>query len=79
MKVCTDVETASDADHLYVMSASSSSLLPGLVKIGPSKYPQQRAIDLQVSQSYHIIIHAVFWGAGWREKEVRKQLANFQI
>ena len=53
MKVCTDVETASDADHLYVMSASNS-LLPGLVKIGRSKNPLQRAIDLQESQPYHI-------------------------
>ena len=46
MKVCTDVETTSDADHLYVMSASNA-LLPGLVKIGRSKNPLQRAIDLQ--------------------------------
>mgnify|MGYP003333468516 CR=1 FL=1 len=77
MKVCTDIETTSDTDHLYVMSASNS-LLPGLVKIGRSKDPLQRAVDLQQSQPYHIIIHAVFWGAGWREKEVHKQLANFQ-
>ena len=77
MKVCTDVETTLDADHLYVMSASNS-LLPGLVNIGRSKSPLQRAFDLQESQPYHIIIHALFWGAGWREKEVHKQLANFQ-
>jgi hypothetical protein len=57
----------------------SNSLLPGLVKIGRSKNPLQRAIDLQESQPYHIIIHAVFWGAGWREKEVHKQLTNFQV
>ena len=77
MKVCTDVETASDADHLYVMSASNS-LLPGLVKIGRTKNLLQRAIDLQESQPYQIVIHTVFWGLGWREKEVHKQLANFQ-
>ena len=73
MKICTDMETTSDTDHLYVMSASNS-LLPGLVKIGRSKNPLQRAIDLQDGQPYHIIIHAVFWGAGSREKEVHKQL-----
>ena len=78
LKLCTDVETTSDADHLYVMSASNS-LLPGLVKIGRSKSPLQRAIDLQESQPYHILIHALFWGLGWREKEVHKHLANFQV
>ena len=77
MKVCTDMETTSDTDHLYVMSASNS-LLPGLVKIGRSKNPLQRALDLQESQPYHIVIHAVFWGAGSRERDVHKQLANFQ-
>ena len=77
MKVCTDMETTSDTDHLYVMSASNS-LLPGLVKIGRSKNPLQRAIDLQESQPYHIVIHAIFWGAGWQEKSVHKHLANFQ-
>ena len=78
MKVCTDVETASDADHLYVMSASNS-LLPGLVKIGRSKNPLQRAIDLQESQPYHIQIHALFWGFGWREKDIHKHLAMFRV
>ena len=78
MKVCTDVETSSDADHLYVMSASDS-LLPGLVKIGRSKNPLQRAIDLQESQPYHLRIHALFWGAGSREREVHRQLANFRV
>ena len=78
MKVCTDVETASDADHLYVMSASNS-LLPGLVKIGRSKNPLQRAIDLQESQPYHIKIHALFWGFGWREKDIHKHLAMFRV
>ena len=78
MKVCTDVETTLDADHLYVMSASNS-LLPGLVKIGRSKNPLQRAIDLQESQPYHIKIHALFWGLGWREKEVHKNLASCRV
>ena len=55
------------------------SLLPGLVKIGRSKNPLQRAIDLQESQPYHIKIHALFWGLGWREKEVHKNLASFRV
>ena len=78
MKVCTDVEVASDADHLYVMSASNN-LLPGLVKIGRSKNPVQRALDLQESQPYHIRLHALFWSQGHREKDVHAQLASFQV
>ena len=78
MKTCADVEASSDADHLYVMSASNG-MLPGLVKLGRSKNPVQRALDLQESQPYHIIIHALFWGAGSREREVHRHLAPFQV
>ena len=78
MKVVTDVETQSETDHLYVMSASGG-LLPGLVKVGRSKNPLQRAIDLQDAQPYHMLIHALYWGAGHREKDVHRALAPFQV
>ncbi len=78
MKVVIDVETQSDDDHLYVMSASGG-MLPGLVKIGRSKNPLQRALDLQDAQPYHILIHTLYWGAGHREKDVRRALAHFQV
>ena len=78
MKVVTDVETQSDNDHLYVMSASGG-MLPGLVKIGRSKNPLQRALDLQDAQPYHILIHTLYWGAGHREKDVHRALAHFQV
>ena len=78
MKCVTDVETQSDADHLYVMSASGN-MLPGIVKIGRSKSPLQRAIELQEAQPFHIVIHALFWGMGHREKDVHRALAHFQV
>ena len=78
MKVVTDAETQSESDHLYVMSASGG-LLPGLVKVGRSKNPLQRAIDLQDAQPYHILIHTLYWGAGHREKDVHRALAPFQV
>ncbi len=78
MKVVTDVETQSDDDHLYVMSASGG-MLPGLVQIGRSKNPLQRALDLQDAQPYHILIHTLYWGAGHREKDVHRALARFQV
>jgi hypothetical protein len=59
--------------------SASSSLLPGVVKIGRSKNQLQRAIDFQESQPYHIILHTLFWGAGWREKEVHRELSNFRV
>ena len=78
MKVVTDVETQSESDHLYVMSASGG-LLPGLVKVGRSKNPLQRAIDLQDAQPYRILIRTLYWGAGHREKDVHRALAPFQV
>ena len=63
MKVVTDVETQSETDHLYVMSASGG-MLPGLVKVRRSKNPLQRALDLQDAQPYHILIHTLSWDPG---------------
>ena len=54
-------------------------MLPGLVKVGRSKNPCQRALELQESQPYHILIHTVFWGAGHREKAVHNALAAFRV
>ena len=78
MKCVTDVETQSDADHLYVMSAGGD-MLSGLVKIGRSKSPLQRAIELQESQPFYVVIHALFWGMGSSEKEIHRTLAVFQV
>ena len=60
MKAVTDVEVA-DSDHLYVMTASGG-MLPDLVKVGRSKNPCQRALELQESQPYHICSPVAFAG-----------------
>ena len=78
MKAVCDVETSSESDHLYVMTASGD-MFPGLVKIGRSKSPCQRGIELQESQPYHIVIQAIYWGAGHREKRVHNALAAFKV
>ena len=75
--VCCDMET-SEGDHLYVMTASGDTF-PGLVKIGRSKNPCQRALELQESQPYHIQIKAIYWGAGQKEKAVHNALAAFRV
>ena len=47
MRTCYDIEASSEDDHhLYVMSASDG-YLPGIVKIGRSKNPAERACQLQ--------------------------------
>ena len=67
MKAVCDFEASGEGDHLYVMGASGG-MLPGLVKVGRSKTPSQRALELQESQPYHMIIHTVFWGRGIARK-----------
>ena len=77
MKAVCDLESA-DGDHLYVMTASND-MFPGLVKIGRSKNPCERALQLQEAQPYHIIIKAIYWGAGQKEKAVHIALAAFKV
>ena len=78
MKRCTDVKSQNDRDHLYVMSPVGGRL-HGLVKIGRSKNPTQRATELQDGQPYYMRIHALFWGYGHKEKKVHDALRQFQI
>ena len=78
MKAVCDLEATDSGEHLYVMSASGG-MLPGLVKVGRSKNPCQRALELQESQPFHIQIHNVFWGAGHREKAVHIALSAFRV
>ena len=78
MKAVCDFEASGEGDHLYVMSASGG-MLHGLIKVGRSKNPCQRALELQESQPYHIEINAVFWGAGSREKIVHGGLSAFRV
>ena len=56
-----------------------SDALPGLVKIGRSHDPQQRASDLHSAMPFYIEIYAVFWGKGTEEKNVHNALRLFKL
>ena len=77
MRTCVDVEDSSDADHLYLMSASAC--LTDIVKIGRSRSPTDRACQLQEGMPFHMIVHCIFHGMGNREKDVHTALAAFRV
>ncbi len=60
------------AQHLYLMVRSDA---PGLLKIGRSKDPANRAKQLETSQCFHVTVAAVFEGAGDLEPYVHSKLA----
>ncbi len=80
MRTCCDIEASSSEDdhHLYVMSASDG-YLPGLVKIGRSKNPAERACQLQEQMPFHIEIDCIYYGKGDHEKAVHEALEVFRV
>ena len=65
-----------DEDDLYVFG---NSRLPGVYKCGRSKDAEKRRKELQQSQPFHIIAHAVFAKAGGVEYRVHQALAEFRV
>ena len=65
-----------DEDDLYVFG---NSRLPGILKVGRSKDVEKRRRELQQSQPFHIITHAVFAKAGGVEHRVHQALAEFRV
>ena len=65
-----------DEDDLYVFG---NSRLPGILKVGRSKDVEKRRRELQQSQPFHIITHAVFTRAGGIEYRVHQALAEFRV
>ena len=63
-------------DDLYVFG---NSRLPGIYKCGRSKDVEKRRKELQQSQPFHIITHAVFAKAGGVEYRVHQALAEFRV
>ena len=63
-------------DDLYVMSIS---LLPGVVKIGRSKCPTQRALQLQESCPFWVFPQVVWVNRGTDEKKVHDALRPYRI
>ena len=79
MRTTCDIEAnSSETDHLYIMSASGS-FLPGLVKIGRSKNPAERACQLQEQMPFHIEIDCIYYGMGDKEKAVHEALDVFRV
>jgi len=62
-------------DDLYIMQ---NSRIPGEFKVGRSKDVTARQKDLQGSQNFHMIVHAVYPGAGHLEKRVHELLAPYR-
>ena len=69
------VETR-DGDDLYLMSIS---LLPGVIKVGRSKCPTQRALQLQESSPFWVFPQIVWVDRGADEKRVHGALRAFRI
>ena len=69
------IETG-QTDDLYLMSIS---LLPGVVKIGRSKCPTQRALQLQESSPFWVFPQVVWVNRGTDEKKVHDALRPYRI
>jgi len=63
-------------DDLYIMQNSRH---PGEFKVGRSKDVRARQQDLQRSQTFHMIVHAVYPEAGHLEKRVHELLAPYRM
>ena len=75
VRACTPAESTGP-DDLYIMQ---NSRIPGEFKIGRSKDARARQKDLQASQNFHMIVHAVFPEAGHLEKRVHDILAAHRV
>ena len=64
------------AEDLYIMR---NTLLPGVYKVGRSSDVQKRALSLQASQPFRIVIVAVFPGAAFLEKAIHAALRQYKI
>ena len=64
------------AEDLYILR---NTLLSGLYKIGRSSDVQKRALALQASQPFRIVIVAVFPGFGFVEKAIHAALKQYKV
>ena len=55
------------------------SRIPGEYKVGRSSDVCVRQHELQRCQNFHIIVHAMYPGAGHLEKRVHEHLATYRI
>ena len=64
------------AEDLYILR---NTLLSGLYKVGRSSDVQKRALALQASQPFRIVIVAVFPGFGFVEKAIHGALKQYKV
>ena len=64
------------ADSLYVMR---NSIIPGMVKIGRSHFPEERAKDLAAAHPFEIIVRLSYKGWGRLEKEMHEKLRHRRV
>ena len=77
MRTSSDVEEASETDHLYLMTASD--YLHNMVKIGRSKNVAERACEIQHGLPFCMVIRCIYHGQGSREKHVHEALKPWRI
>ena len=56
-----------------------NSLIPGIYKVGRSSDVQKRALTLQFSQPFRIVIVAVFPGVAFLEKAIHAALRHYRV
>ena len=69
-------EQPENGDDLYCMSLS---LMPDIIKIGRSKNPTQRAIELQTSMPFWVFPSIVWLKKGETEGKVHERLRPFRV
>ncbi len=70
------LETPSQSDSLYIME---NSLIPGIVKIGRSMNPQERAKQLAASHPFKIVVQYSYGDKGFLEKTLHDQLKHRRV
>lgn len=67
---------SSACDSLYIMT---NSMLPGMVKIGRSGNPEERAKQLSVSQPFRVVVERSYGGKGFLEKTLHDRLKRRRV
>jgi hypothetical protein len=70
-----EMDTSTD-DALYVMTISK---LPGIVKIGRSKNPKNRAYELAACQPFYVNVDREYQEVGFMEQSIHKKLAPYRV
>jgi len=69
-------ESTETADSLYIME---NSLLPGIVKIGRSTNPEERAKQLGASHPFRLTVQYSYGGKGFLEKTLHNRLKHRRV